>query len=82
MSNPGRQLSLDPPAVMLVWDSIIFKPTSSPTDPVRIFGYYVTTPLVPFLLWAERLPRRVFFRDPTDSLVIVPTFGGFTEFTG
>lgn len=61
---------------------ILFQPSSALPTPLRMFGYFVTDFLTGNVLWAERFPKRIFFSDPRDKLVIIPKFGALSEFSG
>jgi len=73
---------LNPLSIALIGDALTFSPTSAFAPRVRIYGYYVTQFLGGQILWAERLPKRLYFSEPADSLVLTPQIGAVTEFTG
>lgn len=73
---------VNPLSFALIGDALTFSPTAAFFPRVRIFGYYVTQFLGGQILWAERLPKRLYFSGPADSLVVTPQIGAVTEFTG
>lgn len=82
ISNPVRDVDPDLGAIRVRWNEVSFELTTHLPDRLRVFGYYVTDFLGAFVLWAERFPKRIYLQDPGDSISLVPTLGGLSEFTG